>query len=133
MCVGRIREAIAQLIADLLKYVVRCRDSKRDYKNREGEELAQSVLDYGRMRLHLSAQQAVLVEVDELAFRLRETRRAITKVLYLLESQRRAKRTELEGLWSLQFELQHSRNRRSEGESTSSDHALLPTNGRTSS
>jgi len=103
MCVGRIREAIAQLIAHLLKYVVRGRDSKRDYQNREIEELAQSVLDYGRMRLHVYPERIVVVEVDELAFRLRESRRTITKVLYLLESQRRAKRTELKGLWSLQI------------------------------
>lgn len=99
----RMREVIAGLIGQLRREVVHVRDSKENHQNRGIEELAQSVLDYGRMRLRLYPQQAVVVEVDELAFRLRETRRTIKKVLYLLESQRQAKRTELEGLWTLQI------------------------------
>ncbi len=101
---GRIQEAITHLRAraGLLEDVLRGR-GRTASRNREIEELAQSVLDYGRMRLYMYPKQEVVVEVGELAFRLRETPRTINKVLSLLESQRRAKRTELDGLWRLEF------------------------------
>jgi hypothetical protein len=47
------------------------------------------------------SQELIVVEVDDLAFRLRKTPRTITKALFLLEGRGRAKRTELEGLWEL--------------------------------
>lgn len=79
---------------------------KWNYSGRELEELAQSVLDHGRMMMHFYPQQPVAVEVDELAFRLRESSRTITKVLHLLEIRRQAIRTELKGLWTLTIEPQ---------------------------
>ena len=106
------------------------RHEKRHYSERELDELAQSVLDYGRMMMQFYPQKAVDVEVGELAFRLRESKRDITKVLHLLESRREAIRTELDGLWTLQIESHESRNRRKIGETTGDDRALLPANGR---
>ena len=120
---GRIREAIVQFLG---AWMARNQVGRRDSENRRIEELAQSVLDYGQMKLLFYPQQAVLVEVEELACRLRETPRTVTKVLRLLESQKRARRTQLQGLWRLQVDLRHSRRRPNERESTSSDPALLP-------
>jgi hypothetical protein len=100
--VGRIQEAITHLWAQacLIEDVLRGH-GRAASRNREIDELAQSILDYGRMRLSVYPKQEVVVEVDELAFRLRETPRTINKVLFLLESERRAERTELDGLWRL--------------------------------
>jgi len=77
------------------------RRTQRDLKTDEIEYLAQSVVDYARMRLNLNPDEMVVVEVDELAFRFREDRRVIGKVLCVLESQRRAEKTKLNGLWRL--------------------------------
>jgi hypothetical protein len=99
--VGRIRDLIVGLMAEVPKLAVRLGDSQKDYQNDEIEELARSVMDYGRMRRDVLSQELIVVEVDDLAFRLRKTPRTITKALFLLEGRGRAKRTELEGLWEL--------------------------------
>ena len=126
---GRLKEIIVQHISRLLKYIA-LRHKRRHCSERELEELAQSVLDYGRMMMQFHLQQAVDVEVDELAFRLRESKRDIAKVLHLLESRGEAERTELEGLWTLQIESQESRNRRKVAKTTEDNRTLLPANGR---
>lgn len=94
-----MQEGIAQPIADLLKHPVRRRDSG----DRNSDDLAQSVLDYVCMRLDEYPQLGVLVNVDDLAFRLRETKKTIRNALHLLESQKQASQTECHGLWRLEL------------------------------
>lgn len=103
MLVTTIQEVIKELVAVLPNFLARVRGSRNNCYNREIEELAQSILDYARMVPHPRRSEGVLVEVDELAFRLRETRRTITKVLCLLESQESATRTGLKGVWYLKI------------------------------
>jgi len=100
--VDSMREAIVELIAEFSKGFIHVRDSRRSYQNREIEELAHSVMDYGRMSLAVYSRQVAIVEVDDLAFRFRETPQTITKALCLLERQGQAQRTKVHGLWKLQ-------------------------------
>ena len=98
---GRVRDLIAGLIAEFPKVAVRVGDSQRHCQNGEIEELAGSVLDYGRMIRDVCSKLHIVVEVDDLAFRFRKTPRMITEALFLLEKQGRATQTELDGLWKL--------------------------------
>jgi len=91
---------VRETFARLLKHPV-WRRSHSDLETDEIEYLAQSVVDYARMRLDLNPDEMVVVEVDELAFRFREDRRVIGQVLCVLEGQRRAEKTNLNGLWRL--------------------------------
>jgi hypothetical protein len=91
---------VRETFTRLLKYPL-WRRAGRDLESDEIEYLAQSVVDYARMRLDLNPDEMVVVEVDELAFRFREDRRVIGKVLCVLESQGRAEKTKLNGLWRL--------------------------------
>jgi hypothetical protein len=97
---GGVMIPVRETFTRLLKHPV-WRRSRRDLKTDEIEYLAQSIVDYARMRLDLNPDEMVVVEVDELAFRFREDRRVIGKVLCLLEGQRRAEKTKLNGLWRL--------------------------------
>lgn len=98
-----IQEVIDELKTLLLNFLTRVWDGRDNCYNREVEELAQSILDYARMLPHPRLGKGVLVEVDELAFRLREPRRTITQVLRLLESRENATRTGLKGVWYLKI------------------------------
>ena len=91
-----VREPVAQL----LKHLFWMR-ADPDLKNGEIEDLARALADYARMRLDLNPEEAVFVEVEELAFRFREDRRAIRRALDALEGQRRAEKTKFDGLWKL--------------------------------
>jgi hypothetical protein len=68
---GGVIIPVRETFTRLLKYPV-WRRSRRDLKTDEIEYLAQSVVDYARMRLDLNPDEMVVVEVDELAFRFRE-------------------------------------------------------------
>jgi hypothetical protein len=76
------------------------RRTQRKCTNHEVESLADFVVDYACMRLDENG--IVFVEVDELAFRFREDPRLIREALIFLESDRRAQKTRLNGLWKLQ-------------------------------
>ena len=56
-----------------------------------------------KVEIQTSSLGLSAVEVEELAFRLRGTRRTVTKALLLLENQGRAKRTKDKGRWKLQL------------------------------
>ncbi len=73
----------------------------RDVTNDELKDIAECVMGYARMRADESPTGILLVEVDELAFRFREEPRLIRKALHLLEHDRRAQKTEFDGLWKL--------------------------------
>jgi hypothetical protein len=74
--------------------------TRRDAKERE-QDLAQAVLEFGRMKYQLYRTEITIVDVTELAFRLRETTRAITSTLAALERHGLAERTDFPGLWKL--------------------------------
>jgi hypothetical protein len=83
--------------------------------------LSEEIVGYGRMAsLYLlpdPATQArtVGVDVDDLAFRLRETTRSVTAALILLEKEGRARNTWLDGHWILHLKPQDTRSKASEG------------------
>jgi hypothetical protein len=68
-------------------------------------QLADTIIDYGRMiqAYHQLAGPNVLVEVSELARRLRETPRTIKNALLLLQDMRRAHPARLGGCWEVQL------------------------------
>lgn len=103
MCVQSLRETIANLVSRLWAEAVRFPGDNGPGQTPDIEELARSVVDYGRIRLDARARNDVVVEVEELAFRLRETRRSVAEALFLLESRGRAQRTEENGRWRLQI------------------------------
>ncbi len=100
MRLGRIREVVSRFVANLP-----LSGSGRNAKvqEQELEQLACAVLGYGKLQCELSPYRitVALVDVTEVAFRFRETRRAITGALKLLEAQGLAERTDLPLLWKL--------------------------------
>src|SRR5258708_40131996 len=98
MRVTRMRETFSAFF----KYLHWNRAAKNP-KNAEIENLAETLVDYVRMRLDVNPQASAVVAVDELAFRFREDRRVIRNVLLILESRRRAKKTEFNDVWKLQI------------------------------
>jgi hypothetical protein len=104
----RLREAIVDLVSDVRAGVVHFPGKKKVLRTPHLEELARELMDFARIRLALSSTHGVLVDVNELALRLRETRRTVIAALTLLENQGRAKRTADKALWKLQVEIQES-------------------------
>lgn len=98
-----LREVITNLLGALRREPVRFPSGRGSRQTPDIEELARFVMDYGRIRLNAQSRQGVVVAVEELAFRLRETQRAVTEALVLLESRGRAQRTEKKGRWRLQI------------------------------
>ncbi len=98
MRLSRMREAVSHFVADLPWSGF---EPNAQAREQELEQLAGAVLEYGKMKYALYPDRITVVDVTEVAFRLRETRRAITKALKLLEDQGRAERTDLPLLWKL--------------------------------
>src|SRR5260370_24409157 len=92
MHLGRIGEVVSQVVGDFPRSAARTRTKTRE---QELEQLAYAVLEFGKMQHQLYRNEITVVEVDELAFRFRETKRAITKTLELLEQQGLAEPTDL--------------------------------------
>jgi hypothetical protein len=97
--VSRIREVIGDLVASFPR---RASEASKKERDQQIEQLAETIIDHGQMAKKLLRKQTVAVEVKELAFRLREKPKTITKALVLLRNQGRARRTDLDGLWELQ-------------------------------
>ena len=93
--VSRLRKVIGDLVSSFPERASEARD-------REIEQLAETIMEHGQMTQKLHRNQRVAVEVKELAFRLREKPKTITRALVLLRNQGRARRTDLDGLWELQ-------------------------------
>ena len=66
----------------------------------ELQQLADSILEYGRMQARHYAPRRALIRVDELAARYRETPKLITRALLLLEQQQYAHRLPGSVCWS---------------------------------
>lgn len=95
-----IREASARLRKFLFSTT-----GGRDFTKDEIESLAKFVMSYANMWSDNRADGGVFVEVDELAFRFREDRHLVQSALNLLETDRRAQKTKLDGLWRLQVPM----------------------------
>lgn len=98
MQLGRIREVVSHVVNGFLWSAIRTRTKARE---QELAQLAYAVLEYGKMKYQLYPDRITVVDVTEVAFRFRETRRAITRTLELLETQGIAERTNLPLLWKL--------------------------------
>jgi len=88
------------------------RGDKSDAKiaeDRQIRQLAGAIPEYGRMGSQFHSHQPVGVEVEELAFRFRETPRDVVTALLLLENEGRASRTRLAGYWSLRIQPQNTK------------------------
>jgi hypothetical protein len=70
-------------------------------REQELEQLAFAVLEFGKMRCQFYQVERKTVDVKELALRLRETTRAITRTLKLLEKGGLAERTDVSQFWRL--------------------------------
>lgn len=92
---GRFRNVVSHVVHDLTR-----RNIRRGTKARQ-QELIQAVLDFGKMKYQLYKTEITIIDETELAFRFRETTRAITRTLALLERQGLAERTDLPRLWKL--------------------------------
>jgi hypothetical protein len=101
--VRSLREVITNLVSGLHREVAHLPGGRGVRQNPNIEELARSAIGYGRIRLEVGSRHGVVVEVEELAFRLRETRRAVSEALVLLESQGRAERTKQNERWRLRI------------------------------
>ena len=67
----------------------------------EIELLAEAIVAFGRMRQQHYRSPQVLVGVDKMALRLRESPRAIVGALQLIKHQGRAEETSMRGRWRL--------------------------------
>jgi hypothetical protein len=98
MQMGRIRDVVSHLVHDFVRS-----GSRMDTKEREQdlEQLTSAVLEFGKMRCQFYRNEIKMVDVTELALRLRETTRAITSTLNLLEKRGLAERTDVPQRWRL--------------------------------
>lgn len=94
----RIREAVSRMGHDLIEKGSRERSKAR---KEELDWLARAVLDFGRMKYEFYKNSTTVVGVAELSLRFRETPRAITATLRLLEKHKLAEQTEFPQLWKL--------------------------------
>lgn len=96
MQLGRIREVVSHVVNDFPWSATHTKA-----REQELEQLAYAVLEYGKMKYQLYRTKITVVDVTELAFRFRETRRVISRTLMLLEKRGLAERTDLPRLWKL--------------------------------
>ena len=81
------------------------------YGPREMKQLAESIVEYGRMRQEHYGSHAVLIGAGEVAMRLRETTHVIVQALGVLKEQGRAEETSVRGRWSLHLDSTCMQNR----------------------
>jgi hypothetical protein len=75
--------------------------AEQRYNPREIEQLAEAIVEYGRMSQHHYGSRVVLVGAGEVAMRLRETTQVIAKALAMLKEQGRAEETGARRRWRL--------------------------------
>lgn len=75
------------------------------YGPREMDQLAESIVEYGRMRQEHYGSHAVLIGAGEVAMRLRETTQVVVEALGVLKEQGRAEETSVRGRWRLHLNV----------------------------
>jgi hypothetical protein len=86
--------SLGKITADLLAGVTRRRQPKA-----RAEQLASEIVEYGRMNVTGSGE--ILIEVYDVAFRLRESPRDVRQALCLLQVKGIALRTSSKDCWKL--------------------------------
>ena len=110
-----------EYVQRVIRFLKRALHIERRLTVDELVRLSEEIVGYGRMAsLHLLPDPAtqgrtVGVDVEELAFRFRETTRDVTAALILLEKKEQASRTWLDGHWILFLKPQDTRSKASEG------------------
>jgi hypothetical protein len=95
------RTRLLKFVTDLVAELVGNSSDLEMRKAAEIQQLTEEIMSHGQMLSHHIGCQTVGVEVEELAFRLRETTQNIVTALVLLEGQGRANRTRAVGYWTL--------------------------------
>ena len=93
-----LQHAISRINAKILG-----RAPAEQYGPREIEQLAETIVDYVRMRQEHYGAHAVQVGAGDLAMRLRETTHVIIQALGMLKEQGRAEETRVRGRWRLRL------------------------------
>jgi hypothetical protein len=88
--------------------------AEKQYGPREMDQLAETIVEYGRMRQEHYGSHAVLVGAGEVAMRLRETTHVIVQALGVLKDQGRAEETSVRGRWRLHLNSTYMQSRETE-------------------
>ena len=99
---------LRQFLANLAAILAGPYDARRATK-KQIQQLGGAIIDHGRMVSQFYSHQPVGVEVNELAFRFRETNHNVVTALVLLEKEGRASRTRLAGYWTLRIQPQNNK------------------------
>lgn len=94
-----LQHAISRINAKILGRA----PAEQQYGPREMEQLAETIVDYVRMRQEHYGAHAVQVGAGDLAMRLRETTHVIIQALRMLKEQGRAEETRVRGRWRLRL------------------------------
>jgi len=92
-----LQHAIGHAKAKIFGYA----PAEQQHSPREIDQLAQAIVEYGRMRQEHYGSHAILIGAGEVAMRLRETTHTIVKALAVLKEQGRAEETHVRGHWRL--------------------------------
>lgn len=106
----------------IIRFLERALRNKRRLADDPLLQLAAEIVGHARMVSLIllpdpaTEARTVGVDVDDLAFRLRETTGSVTAALVLLEKEGRASRTWMDGHWILRLRPQDMRRATSEGD-----------------
>jgi hypothetical protein len=106
----------------IIRFLKRALRNKRRLADDPLLQLAAEIVGHARMVSLIllpdpaTEARTVGVDVDDLAFRLRETTGSVTAALVLLEKEGRASRTWMDGHWILRLRPQDMRRATSEGD-----------------
>ena len=92
-----VPDKLVQVFTSLAAMLPSEKSDAKIAEERQIRQLAGAILEYGRMGSQFHSHQPVGVELEELAFRFRETTRDIVTASLLLENEGRASRTWLAG------------------------------------
>jgi phage-related minor tail protein len=90
-----------QALLDTVRSKFRKTETSEKEDSQEIEQLAEQIMEYGRMIHNESPHQRLFVNVTEVARRFREDRQRVIKALVLLRTQGRADRTARREDWKL--------------------------------
>ena len=97
----QLQHAIRRLSVRIFKH----RHAEQQIAPQEIEQIAEAIVAFGRMRQQHYGYRQVLVGVEEMAMRLRETTRAIAGALELLKHRGHAEETSMRGRWRLHLKV----------------------------
>jgi hypothetical protein len=81
------------------------------YAPQEVKQLAEAIVAFGRVRQQPHGSRQVIVGVEEMGMRLRETTHTIVEALEVLKDQGRAEETSMRGRWRLHLTMHREQGR----------------------